>query len=169
MPMTADDWSVTLLPDNCDHTLGLRKLNFVVLENDRPGVALYVVGGMPLPPAGAFGMNRAVDFLLIQPPLDGYVYKYDRVNHTLLMYRAGAADHTHDFKVLGGQDPAEPMGVHGGDSITKQAATDRTIAGADAATKGGVLGATLVAGGLVECDGATLAPSLPIELIAIGD
>jgi hypothetical protein len=171
MPMTADDWTVTINPADCDHTMGLRKLNPVTIQNARPAAALYVVGGMPLPPAAAFGMTRAVDFLIIQPPLDGYVYKFDRANNTLLMFRAGPATHNHDMLILGGVAPVEAVGVSGAgsDQLSKDAATNRTIAGADAATKGGVLGATLVAGELAECDGATLAPAGLFELIAIGD
>lgn len=52
------------------------------------------------------------------------------------------ATHNHDLKVMGGASGGidEAIGVEGTDTLAKDAATDRTIAGADSATKGGVVG-----------------------------
>jgi len=47
----------------------------------------YPTGGVPLPAIGLFGLQRQVDIGLVEPPYgDGYVYKYDRTNHKMLIY-----------------------------------------------------------------------------------
>jgi len=47
----------------------------------------YPTGGVPLPAIGRFGLQRQVDIGIVEPPSgDGYVYKYDRANHKVLIY-----------------------------------------------------------------------------------
>lgn len=49
----------------------------------------YPTGGVPLPAIGRFGLQRQVDIGIVEPPAgDGYVYKYDRENHKILIYTA---------------------------------------------------------------------------------
>ncbi len=85
----------------------------------------------------------------------GYVFEYDYTNKKVIAYNgpiahthvftgSALATHAHDIKVkgaaAGGID--EPIGVEGTDTLAKDAATDRTILGADSATKGGVIAIT---------------------------
>ena len=52
------------------------------------GALTYPTGGVPLPAIGRFGLQRQVDIGLVEPPYgDGYVYKYDRTNHKIVMYQ----------------------------------------------------------------------------------
>lgn len=117
--------------------------------------------GIPLPAdLRKFGMRGEIyGMTLMPPPADGLVYRYDAINHKLLIRQSAGftpagtvaapvftgsalAAHNHDLKVIGGAagGPDEAIGVEGGDTLAKEAATDRTIAGADSATKGGVVG-----------------------------
>jgi len=50
----------------------------------------YATGGVPLPAIGNFGMNRALQRLLIQQPYgDGLVYRYDPDNHKIKILTQG--------------------------------------------------------------------------------
>lgn len=54
------------------------------------GSLTYPTGGVPLPAIGAFGLRAGIDAALVIPPAgDGYVYKYDKANHKLLIYAQG--------------------------------------------------------------------------------
>lgn len=115
--------------------------------------------GIPLPALGLFGLKQ-VDFHQLAPvTVNGYAYRYDETNHSIRLFQvpgftpagtvaapvfSGSAlgAHTHDVKLIGGITATEPVAVQSGDTLGKNAATDRTIAGADAATKGGVVGVT---------------------------
>ena len=116
------------------------------------GSKTYPTHGVPMPSINAFGMKKALGRLFIQQPPNGYIYVYDPAYHTIRIFQgnggtisgatfAGAAldPHTHDIKLIGGITATEPVAVQGGDTLGKNAATDRTIVGADAATKGGVV------------------------------
>ena len=50
------------------------------------GVLTYPTGGIPLPTLAALGFNKEIRFATVMPPLNGYVYRYDRANHKLLMF-----------------------------------------------------------------------------------
>lgn len=66
------------------------------------GALTYPTGGIPLPAIGRFGLQRQMDMGIIeQPPGDGYLYKYDRDNHKLLIYTS-AGGHTHTHAVTDG-------------------------------------------------------------------
>lgn len=122
------------------------------------GALTYPANGVPMPAKLRFGMAKGIiDLMLLQPPPgDGLVYKYDPTNHTVRMWQSAA--HTHDVKLIGGITATEPVAVQGGDTLGKNAATDRTIAGANSATKGGVVAAAVAA--LAEFSGAPAATSL---------
>lgn len=125
------------------------------------GAKKYPALGVPMPAdRQLFGMLREVYAI---PPVikGGLVYVYEpgatdkvRIYQTAGFTPAGTvaapvftgnalALHNHDLKVMGGAAAGidEPVGVEGGDTLAKDAATDRTISGADSATKGGVVGA----------------------------
>ena len=54
------------------------------------GSLTYPTGGVPLPAIGAFGLHGAIDAAIVIPPAgDGFVYKYDKANHKLLIYGQG--------------------------------------------------------------------------------
>jgi len=56
------------------------------------GSLTYPTGGVPLPAIGAFGLHKGIDFALIeQPPANGFVYKYDKVNHKIKIFTQGVS------------------------------------------------------------------------------
>ena len=71
---------------------------------------------------------------------NGYLLRWDVVGKAFKAYypTAAAAVHTHDLTYIGGITITEPVAIEGGDKLGKNAATNRTIVGADFATKGGV-------------------------------
>lgn len=150
--MASTDVTVTLAQQDRDMFGFAHKVSFPTLALVSGGSKTYPANGIPLPAIGAFGMNKAIKFFqFMGSPGNGYVYKYDKVRHTLRIYVTGAsgtltfdalAAHTHDIKLIGGITATEPVAVAGGDTLGKNAATDRTIAGADVATKGGVVAAS---------------------------
>lgn len=83
--LTADDVTVTLLPEDVDFTQQLRKLNLVTLSFG-DGSKTYPSGGIPLPDKGRFGMSREIRFMLFADPNNGYLYVYDRTHHKLRIY-----------------------------------------------------------------------------------
>lgn len=125
------------------------------------GSKTYPTNGVPLPTSmRSYGLSRAIErFFLQQPASGGIVYTYDPTNHTIRMWRSAGftpsgtvaapvftgsalASHDHNLKFIGGIAETEAVMIAGGDTLGKNAATDRTIAGADSATKGGVVGIT---------------------------
>lgn len=157
------------------------------------GGSTYDTYGIPVPPPGAFGMLNEILRIVIQDPPDGYKYVYDPTartanpvapNGTIRIFQANGAGtisfsalaaHTHDVKLIGGITATEPVAVQDGDTLGKNAATDRTIAGATSATKGGVVAAsggtpagtgTIAAGPLVEISGVV--PTVILPLFVIG-
>jgi hypothetical protein len=127
--------------------------------------------GIPLPAnLKLFGMRKLIHFMALQGPVgDGLKYEYDQANHKLLIRQAPGASHTHDLKVIGAAAGGidEPLGVEGTDTLAKDAATDRTIAGASSATKGGVVAAAVAAAALVAYTGA-IAPTV-VRALVYGD
>ncbi len=118
----------------------------------------YPTGGEELL-AASLGL-KSIEFMLIENK-SGIVFEYDYSNYKVKGYRTAAATpsgtvsapvftgsalatHTHDLKVIGGAAGGidEPLGVEGTDTLAKDAATDRTIVGANSATKGGVVAIT---------------------------
>ena len=124
----------------------------------------YPTGGESLTPANV-GLSTITN--LSVSPKSGYTFEYDYTNQKLLAYLSAGftpagtngtsavtgtaaaqtftgsvlSDHAHNVLVKGGASGGidEPIGVEGTDQLAKDAATDRTILGADSATKGGVI------------------------------
>lgn len=135
------------------------------------GAQTYPTNGIPLPAVGAFGMKRAIDFVNVMPtPGDGYLVKYDKANHTLRIYQGSAiSTHTHNLKFIGGIAETEAVMIAAGDTLGKNAATDRTVLGADSAAKGGVVASGAVsAGGFTEL-GTVAVPTLSVDLQVWGE
>jgi hypothetical protein len=140
------------------HRVGLMKqtIHEVAFGN---GALTYPSGGGPLPALSYFEMAH-VDFYDLKPvTVNGLTYKYDQANHKIRIFQtASVPAHTHDIKLIGGITATEPVAVQGGDTLGKNAATDRTIAGADSATKGGVVAlAAVAAAALVELGAVAVA------------
>jgi hypothetical protein len=126
------------------------------------GALLYPAGGIPLLKA-SMGLPNVIEGLKIMDAhsANGYVYKWDKTNNKLRIYQA--PNHTHDMKYIGGITATEAVAIQGGDTLGKNAATDRTVAGANSATKGGVV--AVAAGALVELGNVALAAaSLVLEV-----
>lgn len=178
----------TLLPQD-KQSLGKLKIAFPSLAFGN-GALTYDTNGIPLP--NLLGMKNVIKRLTIQQPVDGLVYKYDptvRVANpvapygTIRIYQGAGftpagtiASHTHDIKFIGGITATEPVAIDGGDTLGKNAATDRTIAGANSATKGGVVaaaqanltGTAVPAAALVEL-GAVAVVATVLNLTVIGE
>jgi hypothetical protein len=114
-------------------------------------------------PTGGYGLTSTnfgfagVGILFVKAnAVGGYTPLYDDATQKLLMYRsagftpAGTVaaptftgdSHVHDMKYIGGITATEAVAIQGGDTLGKNAATDRTIAGSASATKGGVVAVT---------------------------
>lgn len=52
-------------------------------------VLTYPAGGVPMPAKGAFGFNKEVDFVAVEQPNDGFVYKFDRANWKIMILAQG--------------------------------------------------------------------------------
>ncbi len=53
------------------------------------GSLTYPTGGVPLPAIGVFGFNKLIEFGLIEQPINGFFYKFDRTNHKIVIYTQG--------------------------------------------------------------------------------
>ena len=155
--LTASDVVVTLLPHDSYNPPGMLNTSFpTIVFGDASKT--YPANGIPLPAMGLLGeFKKEIKRIIItSPPGDGYVYKWDKVNGTIRMYQgnggtvSGAtftgtplAAHTHDILLLAGVTATEPVACDGASlNFGKNAATNRTIAGANSATKGGVVAVT---------------------------
>lgn len=124
------------------------------------GSLTYPSGGIPLT-KGKLGCPAVLlEFELMDAnDASGYTFKYDRENGKLRIYQAPAQTHAHDLKIIGGQAATtnNELGHYATDILGKEAATDATIAGADSATKGGVISQTLAAAALAELGNVAVA------------
>jgi hypothetical protein len=134
--LTANDVTVTIL--DRDATRRGRRINLVQLGFG-DGAKTYPSTGVPLPAKEKLGMVQKILRLIItEKPVNGYDYLYDKTNHSIRIQQS--ASHTHDLLVKGSITADEALGVLStGPTLGKSAATDRTIAGANSATKGGVV------------------------------
>lgn len=151
---------------------GSRKKNRIRLAFG-DGVDTVPAGGIPLL-KGSMGCPTTIESLVVvDQGTSGYVFQYDQSAEKLVVLHSDAttaADHTHDTKYIGGITATEAVAIDSGDILGKNAATDRTIVGADSATKGGiVLAGTLViaAGTLGEANAVAIAAQT-IEVEVIG-
>ncbi len=80
---------------------------------------------------------------MVVDPAGGYTFEWVASTGKIKAYLGSGAlaAHTHDLKIIGGQAAAttERTAYYATDILGKEAATSRTIAGADSATKGGVV------------------------------
>jgi len=102
--LTADDVTVSIGSRDKDFArIGSLKNLSIASIAFGDGVLTYPTGGVPLPAIGHFGLNKQMDLLIPQQPSDnGFIYKYDATNHTLLIYTQG---------VVTGSTSVSPSGV----------------------------------------------------------
>jgi hypothetical protein len=88
--LAAVNVTVTLTPQDQDF-LGMgKRISFPTIAFGN-GALNYPALGVPLPAMGAFGMKKEIKRVFIEgQPGDGFVYKYDRTNHTMRIYQVGA-------------------------------------------------------------------------------
>lgn len=93
----------------------------------------YPTGGETVNVTG----NERFESMIIQSK-SGYNFEWDATNQKMKVFQTGA--HTHDVLIKGGQAAAGTAATawYATDIFGKEAATDKTILGADSATKGGV-------------------------------
>lgn len=120
----------------------------------------YPSGGVPILKA-KLGCPALIEELMFvdQDNGSGLIYKWDVTNSKIRIYRSPAitatgtvaapvftggalATHTHDELYIGGITATEAVAIQGGDTLGKNAATNRTIVGANSATKGGIVAVT---------------------------
>lgn len=133
------------------------------------GVLTYPALGIPMPDKGLLGFNFEILRAFIEQPANGYIYHFDRTNHKLRIFMAAAvAAHTHDLKIIGGTAAAATDTLNVKASVLgKEEAANATVAGADSATKGGVLSSgAIAAAGLAELGHVAVAlTTLYLELV----
>lgn len=126
----------------------------------------YPTGGESLT-ANNVGLSVIEDIVI--HPSSGYSCEYDYDNEKVLVYAGGGQGaHTHDLLYIGGITATEAVAIDGGDTLGKNAATNRTIAGADSATKGGVVASTASIAAASEVAAATNLSSLTVRFRAAG-
>lgn len=130
-----------------------RNLNRVRLEFG-DSTLTYPAGGIPLT-KGKVGCPTVIESLVVvDQGTSGYVFQYDQSAEKLVVMRAPS----HDIFILGGQTHDATLGLNVA-SLGKNAATNITLNGANAATTGGILPAPLsqastvaIAAQTIECE-----------------
>lgn len=143
-----------------------RTFNRVKLEFGDDALT-YPANGIPVS-KGKLGCPTVIESLIVvDQGASGYKFQYDQSAEKLIVMQAPAQTHAHDILALGGLTSSEPLLLDAAVSFGKNAATNRTIAGANSATKGGVMSATLAAAGLAEASTVAIAAQT-IEVEVIG-
>ena len=143
-----------------------RKMNRIQITVGN-GTLTYPAGGITLT-IGKMGCPVIVESMaVVDIGTSGYGFRYDQSAKKLVMLEAPAQTHTHDIKALGGLTSSEPLLLDASGVFGKNAATNRTIVGANSATTGGVVSATLAASALVEPTSVAIAQQI-IEVEVIG-
>lgn len=81
--------TVTVTPAGRDIFPGSPKLVVLASVVFGDGSLTYPTNGVPMPAIGNFGFKKAIQFAVVDPPINGFVYKYDRTNHKILIYTQG--------------------------------------------------------------------------------
>ncbi len=100
--------------------------------------------------SGISNLYRGTAYLVVLGGLSDTGYAGEWIDATQAVkcwYPSAAQTHDHDFFISGGEAAATTarIATYATNILGKEAATDITIAGADSATKGGVLSETLAA------------------------
>lgn len=163
--IAATDITVTILQNRRGED-GRHRLNVQLVFGD--GALTYGAGGVPITKA-KLGCPTTIESLVVYDKgTSGYAWSYDATNEKLVAIQAPAQTHAHDLKIIGGQAAASTAATayYATDIFGKEAVTDKTIAKADSATKGGVLSETLAAAaGVQPSTVAIAAQTLKIEVV----
>lgn len=126
-------------------------------------LGVYATSGIAVTP-GKVGLG-VIQSLVIDPAA-GYIFEYIASTGKVKAYVTGA--NTHDVLIIGGQAAAGTAATawYATDIFGKQAVTDKTILGADSATKGGVIASAQVA--LAEVTNAVDLSAITFRFRAIG-
>lgn len=117
-------------------------------------------GGIPLT-KGKMGCPTVIESLVVvDQGTSGYKFMYDQSAEKLVVI----GSHTHDIKAIGGLTSSEPLFLDSAQKFGKNAATNRTIVGANSTSDGGVVAST---GGLGEASGVAIAAQT-IEVEVLG-
>jgi hypothetical protein len=103
-------------------------------------IGTYVTNGIAV---AAAQVGLGVLQSLVVDPAGGYTFEWVASTGKIKAYLGSGAlaAHTHDLKIIGGQAAASTAATayYATDIFGKEAVTNKTIAGADSATKGGVV------------------------------
>ena len=116
----------------------------------------YTTGGETLS-AGAVGLASitSIDF---QQGEDGFIFRYVPSTGKVMILAPAASSHTHNLSIIGGQSAAGTAAVSAPaatDLLGKEEAGNALVLGADVATKGGVVAATIAAAAMAEIANGT--------------
>lgn len=87
--LASSDVTVTVSVRNRNIMPGLPKLVQIAQVAFGNASLTYPAGGVPLPVIGQFGFKVAIEFGVIEQPINGFLYKFDRSNHKILIYGQG--------------------------------------------------------------------------------
>jgi hypothetical protein len=87
--LASTDVTVTVSVRNRDIMPGAPKLAQIASIVFGNGSLTYPTGGIPLPAMGVFGFKKLIEFGAIEQPVNGFLYKFDRANHKMLIYAQG--------------------------------------------------------------------------------
>jgi hypothetical protein len=87
--LASTDVTVTVSVRNRDIIPGAPKLAQIASIVFGNATLTYPTGGIPLPAKGVFGFKKLIEFGVIEQPIDGFFYKFDRTNHKMLIYAQG--------------------------------------------------------------------------------
>ena len=158
--LASTDVTVTLSHRNIEDRPGmLRRVYPDLAFGD--GALTYPSGGVPLPAKENFGFRKQIVFgSPEQPYANGFVYKYDRTNHKLLIFTMGVK--------LGSAAYATPLDVGGADHYPIE-----NSAGVEAnqlqIVGGTVVDATLDLGPLIELPIAIAPAAVTIRMEFAGE
>ncbi len=127
----------------------------------------YPASGIPVTIASFGCPNEIQSMVFDDQATSGYKFSYDRSAKKIIVHQAPAQSHTHNSVYIGGITATEPVAIDSGDILGKNAATNRTIVGADSATKGGTVSATLAAAALAEATALAIAAQV-LECEVVG-
>lgn len=130
------------------------------------GALTYPANGIPLL-KGKMGCPTVIESLVVvDQGTSGYKFQYDQSAEKLIVMQAPAQTHTHDIKVIESITADATVGLNGA-TYGKNSASNVTIVGANSATTGGVVSATLAAAAFAEASAVALAAQT-IEVEVIG-
>lgn len=118
-----------------------RKSNLVRLSFGDSSLT-YPASGIPLSKGKMGCPNNIESMTIVDVGTSAYQFMYDQSAEKLIVLNPS---HTHDMKYIGGITATEPVAIQTGDTLGKNAATDRTIVGSSSATKGGVVAVAALA------------------------